>query len=91
MHCRIDGPAAYDVLVNFEERWFKAAKPHGIKKLKMSYDDALLRLERIPDIIGVSDFPGVNENEPEAWHVQVILLVEIGFSDNELGGLVRFK
>ncbi|XP_021279603.1 phospholipase D beta 2-like [Herrania umbratica] len=76
LHCRIDGPAAYDVLVNFEERWLKAAKPHGIKKLKMSYDDALLRLERIPDIVGVSDFPGVNENEPEAWHVQIFRSID---------------
>ena len=81
MHCRIDGPAAYDVLVNFEERWFKAAKPRGIKKLKKPYDDALLRIERIPDIIGVSDFPGGYENDPEAWHVQVILLLELGFID----------
>lgn len=35
LHSRIDGPAAYDVLTNFEDRWLKAAKPHGIKKLKM--------------------------------------------------------
>ncbi|XP_022757160.1 phospholipase D beta 1-like isoform X2 [Durio zibethinus] len=76
LHCRIDGPAAYDVLVNFEERWFKASKPHGIKKLKMSYDDALLRIERIPDIIGVSDFPGLNENDPEAWHVQIFRSID---------------
>ncbi|XP_022770329.1 phospholipase D beta 2-like [Durio zibethinus] len=75
LHCRIDGPAAYDVLVNFEERWYKAAKPHGIKKLKMSYDDALLRIERIPDIIGVSDFP-INENDPEAWHVQIFRSID---------------
>ncbi|KAK6117780.1 hypothetical protein DH2020_048482 [Rehmannia glutinosa] len=31
LHCKIDGPAAYDVLSNFEERWLKASKPHGIK------------------------------------------------------------
>ncbi|XVF33424.1 hypothetical protein REPUB_Repub17cG0167800 [Reevesia pubescens] len=76
LHCRIDGPAAYDVLVNFEERWFKASKPHGIKKLKMSYDDALLRIERIPDIIGVSDFPRDNDNNPEAWHVQIFRSID---------------
>ncbi|XVE77037.1 hypothetical protein DITRI_Ditri13aG0030000 [Diplodiscus trichospermus] len=76
LHCRIDGPAAYDVLVNFEERWFKASKPRGIKKLKMSYDDALLRIERIPDIIGVSDFPSDNENDPEAWHVQIFRSID---------------
>ncbi|KAK8654508.1 hypothetical protein V6N13_128472 [Hibiscus sabdariffa] len=72
LHCKIDGPAAYDVLVNFEERWMKAAKPAGtgVKKTKCVYDDALLRIERIHDIIGISDFPIDNENDPEAWHVQ---------------------
>ncbi|CAN1848869.1 Phospholipase D beta 1 [Linum perenne] len=73
LHCRIDGPAAYDVLTNFEERWLKAAKPHGLKKLKHSYDDALLRIDRIPDILGVSDAPCVGEDHPEAWHKTLIL------------------
>ncbi|KDP28706.1 hypothetical protein JCGZ_14477 [Jatropha curcas] len=76
LHCRIDGPAAYDVLTNFEERWFKAAKPHGIKKLKMSYDDALLRIERIPDIIGVFDAPSVGDNDPEVWHCQIFRSID---------------
>lgn len=71
MHSKIDGPAAYDVLTNFEERWLKAAKPHRINKLKTSYDDALLRIDRIPDILGVFVAPTVNANDPEAWHVQV--------------------
>lgn len=71
LHSKIDGPAAYDVLTNFEERWLKASKPHGLKKLKTSYDDALLRLGRIPDIIGVSDFHHLGNNDPEGWHVQV--------------------
>ena len=35
------------------------------------YDDALLRIERIPDIIGMHDAPCLSENDPEAWHVQV--------------------
>lgn len=26
LHCRIDGPAIYDVLINFEQRWRKATK-----------------------------------------------------------------
>lgn len=71
MHCKIDGPAAYDVLTNFEERWLKASKPHGIKKLKISYDDALLRIERMPEILGISDIPYVSGDDPEGWHVQV--------------------
>ncbi|KAL8500162.1 hypothetical protein ACS0TY_019955 [Phlomoides rotata] len=76
LHCKIDGPAAYDVLSNFEERWLKAAKPRGIKKLKISYDDALLRIERMPDILGICDAPCVSENDPECWHVQVFRSID---------------
>ncbi|KAF5453331.1 hypothetical protein F2P56_028240 [Juglans regia] len=76
LHSKIDGPAAYDVLINFEDRWLKASKPHGIKKLKMSYDDSLLRLERIPDIVGLSDAPCTSENDPETWHVQIFRSID---------------
>ncbi|KAL9269469.1 Phospholipase D beta 1-like protein [Drosera capensis] len=76
LHCKIDGPAAYDVLTNFQERWLKAAKPHGIKKLKMSYDDALLRIERMADIIGISDAPCLKEDDPDAWHVQIFRSID---------------
>ncbi|OIV89642.1 hypothetical protein TanjilG_12728 [Lupinus angustifolius] len=76
LHSKIDGPAAYDVLTNFEERWLKASKPHGIKKLKISYDDALLRLERIPDIIGINDAPSVGDDNLEAWHVQIFRSID---------------
>lgn len=71
MHSKIDGPAAYDVLTNFEERWLRAAKPRGIKKFKSLYDDALLKIERIPDILRVSDAPSVDDYNPAAWHAQV--------------------
>ncbi|KAK9276408.1 hypothetical protein L1049_005941 [Liquidambar formosana] len=76
LHCRIDGPAAYDILTNFEERWLMASKPHGIQKLKASYDDALLKIERIPDIIGMADAPCLSEDDPEAWHVQVFRSID---------------
>lgn len=76
LHCRIDGPAAYDVLSNFEERWLKASKPSGIKKLKTTYDDALLRIERIPGIVGLSEAPFLNENDPESWHVQIFRSID---------------
>ncbi|KAG0456965.1 hypothetical protein HPP92_022122, partial [Vanilla planifolia] len=76
LHSRIDGPAAYDVLTNFEERWRKAAKRHGIKKLKKSYDDALLKLERIHDIIGIDDSHYLNDDDPETWHVQIFRSID---------------
>ncbi|XP_044491665.1 phospholipase D beta 2-like [Mangifera indica] len=76
LHSRIDGPAAYDVLTNFQERWLKASKPHGIKKLKMSYDDALLNLDRIPEILSAADSLSVNTNDPEGWHVQIFRSID---------------
>lgn len=76
LHCKIDGPAAYDVLTNFQERWLKASKPQGIKKLKKSYDDSLLRIERISDIVSASDAPSICENDPEAWHVQIFRSID---------------
>ncbi|XP_010933911.2 phospholipase D beta 1 isoform X1 [Elaeis guineensis] len=76
LHSRIDGPAAYDIVTNFEERWLKASKRHGIKKLKRSSDDALLRIERIPYIIGIQDLPYLDDNDPETWHVQVFRSID---------------
>ncbi|XP_070026610.1 phospholipase D gamma 1-like [Nicotiana sylvestris] len=76
LHSKIDGPAAYDVLTNFEERWLKASKPHGIKKLKTSYDDALLRIERMPEILGISDAPSVSGDDPNGWHVQIFRSID---------------
>ncbi|CAO2835004.1 unnamed protein product [Amaranthus hypochondriacus] len=75
LHCKIDGPAAYDVLTNFQERWLRAAKPHGIKKLKMS-NDSLLIIERLPEIVGISDVPCLSEDDPESWHVQVFRSID---------------
>ncbi|URE32011.1 hypothetical protein MUK42_01782, partial [Musa troglodytarum] len=76
LHSRIDGPAAYDVLKNFEERWLKASKHHGIKKLKKSSDDALLITEKIPDILRVDDLLFMNDNDPETWHVQIFRSID---------------
>ncbi|XP_062200373.1 phospholipase D gamma 1-like [Phragmites australis] len=76
LHSKIDGPAAYDVLQNFQERWLKAAKRHGIKKLAKSYDDALLSIERIPEIINTNDAIYFSDNDPETWHVQVFRSID---------------
>ncbi|KAK1304551.1 Phospholipase D beta 1 [Acorus calamus] len=78
LHCKIDGPAAYDILKNFEERWNKASRRHGVEKLRRSFDDALLKLDRIPYIVGpgAHDSPYLNENDPEAWHVQIFRSID---------------
>lgn len=86
LHCQIDGPAAYDVLANFEERWLKASKPRGMQKLKASFDDALLKLERIDEILGIAELPSLAEDDPEAWNVQVFRSIDSnsvkGFPDD---------
>ncbi|CAK7335426.1 unnamed protein product [Dovyalis caffra] len=86
LHCQIDGPAAYDILTNFEERWLKASKPRGMQKLKASVDDALLKLERIPEILGIAELPSLTEDDPEAWNAQVFRSIDSnsvkGFPDD---------
>ncbi|RLN19374.1 phospholipase D beta 1-like [Panicum miliaceum] len=70
LHSKIDGPAAYDVLKNFEERWLKASKRSGSKKLTKSRNDTLLWIEKIPDIATIDDEVCSNDNDPERWDVQ---------------------
>lgn len=48
-----------------------ASKRHGLQKLKTSYDDSLLKLERIPDVLGIDEAAEQARNDPEGWHVQV--------------------
>ncbi|KAL3693763.1 hypothetical protein R1sor_007414 [Riccia sorocarpa] len=78
LHCRIDGPAAYDVLTNFEQRWKKATRWH---------DDELIEITRISWILGptkeTSSFGAphlmVTEDEDEeSWHVQVFRSIDSG-------------
>uniref|UniRef100_A0A0D9VNR8 Phospholipase D n=1 Tax=Leersia perrieri TaxID=77586 RepID=A0A0D9VNR8_9ORYZ len=76
LHSKIDGPAAYDVLKNFEERWLKASKRSGAKKLSKSNNDTLLWIERIPDIAGIDDEVHLNDNDPERWDVQIFRSID---------------
>ncbi|XP_062217991.1 phospholipase D delta-like isoform X3 [Phragmites australis] len=86
MHCRLDGPAAYDVLRNFEQRWRKATKLREVfGKVSHWKDDALLKLERIswilsPSKAGAGDrgLHMLPEDDPECWHAQVFRSVDSG-------------
>ncbi|KAK7399686.1 hypothetical protein VNO78_10875 [Psophocarpus tetragonolobus] len=86
LHCKIEGPAAYDILTNFEQRWRKAKKwrDFRLKKVTNWHDDALLRLDRISWIVKPSPFNGdksvhvTDENDPESWHVQVFRSIDSG-------------
>ncbi|KAK7318749.1 hypothetical protein RJT34_03456 [Clitoria ternatea] len=86
LHCKIDGPAAYDILTNFEQRWRKAKKwrDFRLKKVTNWHDDALLRLDRISWILKPScsnDEDAVHitdEDDPEGWHVQIFRSIDSG-------------
>ncbi|CBI18911.3 unnamed protein product, partial [Vitis vinifera] len=90
LHCKIEGPAAYDVLTNFEQRWRKATKwsefGRRFKRITHWHEDALIKLERISWILSPSpsvpyDDPSLwvsEENDPENWHVQVFRSIDSG-------------
>ncbi|KVH88720.1 hypothetical protein Ccrd_025990, partial [Cynara cardunculus var. scolymus] len=90
LHCKIDGPAAYDVLTNFEQRWRKATKwselGRRFKRISHWHEDALLKIERISWILSPSselptDDPALwvsEEEDPENWHVQVFRSIDSG-------------
>ncbi|XP_031262656.1 phospholipase D delta-like [Pistacia vera] len=63
LHCRIEGPAAYDVLINFEQCWRQATprakSTRNFKKVShlqddSLQDDSLLKIERIAAILSPS-------------------------------------
>ncbi|MBA0619834.1 hypothetical protein Godav_005633 [Gossypium davidsonii] len=86
-HCKVEGPAAYDILTNFEQRWRKVSKWRDFKVRKVSpwQDDALIKLDRVPSIacpsLG-SDGDSVvhvrEEKDSENWHVQVFRSIDSG-------------
>ncbi|XP_057832450.2 phospholipase D delta isoform X1 [Cryptomeria japonica] len=90
LHCKIDGPAAYDVLTNFEQRWRKATRWHEFgqrfKKASRWHDDALIKLDRISWILSPKqDVPDGDhhlwvseEDDPENWHVQIFRSIDSG-------------
>ncbi|KAL8466830.1 hypothetical protein ACS0TY_035772 [Phlomoides rotata] len=90
LHCKIEGPAAYDVLTNFEQRWRKATKwselGRRFKRISRWHDDALIKVDRIswinsPSITLPNDDPSLwvsKEDDPENWHVQVFRSIDSG-------------
>ncbi|KAI0499932.1 hypothetical protein KFK09_018140 [Dendrobium nobile] len=88
LHCKIEGPAAYDVLKNFEQRWHTANKLWLFQNKKWkSYwkDDSLIKLERISWILSSSTVPDddpslwvSSENDSESWDVQIFRSIDSG-------------
>ncbi|KAL2895270.1 Phospholipase D delta [Bienertia sinuspersici] len=89
LHCKIEGPAAYDVLTNFEQRWRKATRSslrRKIKSISHWHDDALLKIDRISWILSPSkcispddkSLWACEENDTEGWQVQVFRSIDSG-------------
>ncbi|URE29212.1 hypothetical protein MUK42_25779 [Musa troglodytarum] len=92
LHCKIEGPAAYDVLKNFEQRWKKATRFHVFRKhLKNGtnwHDDSLIKIDRISWILSPSPSHTNTHGDPniwvssdedcENWHVQVFRSIDSG-------------
>ncbi|CAA7024374.1 unnamed protein product [Microthlaspi erraticum] len=90
LHCKVEGPAAYDILLNFEQRWKKATKwseiGHKFKKVTRWHDDSLIKLERISWILSPSAAILPNDSslwvstdeDKESWHVQVFRSIDSG-------------
>ncbi|XP_073044081.1 phospholipase D alpha 1-like [Primulina eburnea] len=74
IHCRLEGPAAWDVLHNFEQRWRK----QGIT-------DVLLELQELDDII-IPPSSVMLPDDHETWNVQVFRSIDggaaFGFPDS---------
>ncbi|GMI83081.1 ARABIDOPSIS THALIANA PHOSPHOLIPASE D DELTA, phospholipase D delta [Hibiscus trionum] len=89
LHCKVEGPAAYDILKNFEQRWRKATKWAQLgRRLKRGskLEDSLLKLDRISWILSPSEATSLDdpslwvcsEGDPENWNVQVFRSIDSG-------------
>ncbi|KAF6151194.1 hypothetical protein GIB67_037402 [Kingdonia uniflora] len=66
IHCKLEGPIAWDVLYNFEQRWRK----QGGK-------DLLIQLRELADII-IPPSPVMFPEDPESWSVQLFRSIDGG-------------
>jgi phospholipase D1/2 len=82
LHCKIEGPAAYDILTNFEQRWRKSAKwKVSVRRAVSWHHDTLVKIDRMSWIVSPSsdelNAHVCEEKDPENWHVQVQWVIHI--------------
>ncbi|XP_010266062.1 PREDICTED: phospholipase D delta-like [Nelumbo nucifera] len=69
LHCKIEGPVAYDVLKNFEQRWRRARKwsefGRRFKRVSHWHDDSLIKIERISWILSPRGDPNSQSVSPD--------------------------
>ncbi|CAO2151033.1 unnamed protein product [Urochloa humidicola] len=75
IHCKIEGPAAWDVLHNFEQRWRKqGGKGDLVQNVLLPWKtqkDVLVDLRGMEDVIMPQATPAVIAGDNESWNVQV--------------------
>ncbi|KAJ3702276.1 hypothetical protein LUZ61_005981 [Rhynchospora tenuis] len=67
IHCRLEGPIAWDVLYNFEQRWRKQGGKDLLVKLREDLSETI-----------IPPSPVVFPEDPEAWHVQLFRSIDGG-------------
>ncbi|XP_047070608.1 phospholipase D delta-like isoform X2 [Lolium rigidum] len=83
LHCKIEGPAAYDILTNFEQRWRKSAKwKVSVRRAVSWHHDTLVKINRMSWIVSPSadelNAHVCDEKDPENWHVQIFRSIDSG-------------
>uniref|UniRef100_A0A0D9WXI9 Phospholipase D n=1 Tax=Leersia perrieri TaxID=77586 RepID=A0A0D9WXI9_9ORYZ len=83
LHCKIEGPAAYDILTNFEQRWRKSAKwKVSVRRAVSWHHDTLVKINRMSWIVSPSadelNAHVCEQNDPENWHVQIFRSIDSG-------------
>lgn len=66
IHCRLEGPVAWDVLYNFEQRWTKQVDKHSGRR-----QDGLRKVPFHPSRI-------TSQDDPERWSVQLFRSIDSG-------------
>ncbi|GMH07019.1 hypothetical protein Nepgr_008859 [Nepenthes gracilis] len=87
IHCRLEGPVAWDVLYNFEQRWRKQVGDKFIYSM-----DELDQIISYPSVV-------TSPEDPETWNVQIFRSIDggaaSGLAENPekafAAGLVRGK
>ncbi|KAJ6915151.1 phospholipase D alpha 1-like [Populus alba x Populus x berolinensis] len=69
IHCKLEGPVAWDVLYNFEQRWTKQV------------GDKLLISQKQLEAATVRPLPVLQPNDTETWNVQLFRSIDDGAVD----------
>ncbi|KAL8167817.1 hypothetical protein V2J09_009316 [Rumex salicifolius] len=75
IHCRIEGPAAWDVLYNFEQRWAQQVKRvPGLSGRK----PGILTMQELDAIDPSPTDLAAQPDDPQSWNVQIFRSIDSG-------------